>query len=235
MTNVEALKALYVALGGTAADVADANKIVDVLNAIAAKYEGDDDATLNAQGIANITEIIGNITADLTILDVTPTTEAQNIKPTAPIDGYNEVNVSAVTAAIDSNITAGNIKKDVQILGVTGSYEGSGGETFEVGFVYDVENDQISNTTKTYAETQNAITEGKNVVFKIETTEPFPEGITMTLGNGYTNSADTITVGGIFDMNGTKGIIILVWCDPSKYSNGIYANLSQGLLPITNE
>lgn len=32
-----------------------------------------------------------------------------------------------VTSAIDSNIQAGNIKKDVTILGVTGTYEGSGG------------------------------------------------------------------------------------------------------------
>lgn len=32
-----------------------------------------------------------------------------------------------VTAAIDSNITAGNIKKDVEILGVLGTYEVSGG------------------------------------------------------------------------------------------------------------
>ena len=32
--------------------------------------------------------------------------------------------VNAVTSSIDSNITAGNIKKDVVILGVTGTYEG---------------------------------------------------------------------------------------------------------------
>lgn len=32
-----------------------------------------------------------------------------------------------VTSSIDSNIQAGNIKKDVTILGVTGTYEGSGG------------------------------------------------------------------------------------------------------------
>ena len=32
-----------------------------------------------------------------------------------------------VTSTIDSNIQAGNIKKDVTILGVTGTYEGSGG------------------------------------------------------------------------------------------------------------
>lgn len=38
-------------------------------------------------------------------------------------------NALEVTAAIDSNIVAGNIKKDVEILGVTGTYEGSGGES----------------------------------------------------------------------------------------------------------
>lgn len=61
MTNVEALKALYVALGGTAADVADATTIVGVLNTIAAKYEGKDDATTNSEGIENITAVLDNI------------------------------------------------------------------------------------------------------------------------------------------------------------------------------
>ena len=32
-----------------------------------------------------------------------------------------------ITSSVDSNIVAGNIKKDVTILGVTGTYEGSGG------------------------------------------------------------------------------------------------------------
>ena len=61
MTNVEALKALYVALGNEAADVENATTIVDVLNAIAAKYEGKDDATTNAEGIENITDVLANI------------------------------------------------------------------------------------------------------------------------------------------------------------------------------
>ena len=163
MTNVEALKSLYHALGGDLDDVADVNTIVGMLNAISAKFDGADDAELNAQGIANITEIIGNITADLTTLDVTPTTEAQNIKPTAPIDGYNEVNVSAVTAAIDQNITAGNIKKDIQILGVTGSYEGSGGETFAVTITL---GDNIT-ADKTYSEIMTAINADSKVTFTI--------------------------------------------------------------------
>lgn len=61
MTNVEALKVLYVALGNEAADVENATTIVDVLNAIAAKYEGKDDATTNSEGIENITAVLDNI------------------------------------------------------------------------------------------------------------------------------------------------------------------------------
>jgi len=64
MTNVEALKALYAALGGDPADVADATTIVGVLNVIAAKYEGADDATANAEAIANIAAVAGNITPE---------------------------------------------------------------------------------------------------------------------------------------------------------------------------
>ena len=58
-----------------------------------------------------------------TSLNITPTTSAQVIEPTGDIDGYTPVNVSAVTASIDSNIQAGNIKKDVTILGVTGTLD----------------------------------------------------------------------------------------------------------------
>lgn len=59
-------------------------------------------------------------------LPVTPTTSAQTITAPSGVDGYNPVSVSAVTAAIDSNIQAGNIKSGVSILGVTGSYSGGG-------------------------------------------------------------------------------------------------------------
>lgn len=61
MKNVEALKALYVALGGSAADVANASESVDVLNAIAAKYEGTATASLNPEAIANIAAVADNI------------------------------------------------------------------------------------------------------------------------------------------------------------------------------
>ena len=126
MTNVEALKALYVAFGGQTADVANAVTIVDVLNAIADLFEGDDDATTNAEAIANITAVASTIHPDTPTtqnVEVTPSTSVQNITAdTGKVLGT--VKVKAVTAAIDANIVAGNIKSGVTILGVTGSYEG---------------------------------------------------------------------------------------------------------------
>ena len=126
MTNVEALKALYAAFGGTAADVANAVTIVDVLNAIAGLFDGDDDATTNADAIANITAVASTIHPDTPTtqnVEVTPTTEEQTVKADAG-KVLGTVTVKAVTAAIDENITAANIKSGVTILGVTGSYSG---------------------------------------------------------------------------------------------------------------
>ena len=125
MTNVEALKALYAALGGTAADVANAVTIVDVLNAIAGPFDGDDDAITNADAIANITAVASAIhpSSETQNVEVTPTTEDQTVTAdTGKVLGT--VTVKAVTAAIDANIVAGNIKDGVTILGVTGSYSG---------------------------------------------------------------------------------------------------------------
>ena len=127
MTNVEALKALYAALGGDPADVAHASTIVEVLNAIAAKYEGDDDATSNPEAIANIAAVAENLTPapNLENKSVTPTTAQQTITAGEEYDGLGTVTVAAVTAAIDANIVAGNIKDGVTILGVTGTYDGT--------------------------------------------------------------------------------------------------------------
>lgn len=59
-----------------------------------------------------------------TNLDVNLSTTAQSITPTSPYTGFTVVNIPAVTASIDNNIVAGNIKNGVTILGVTGNYEG---------------------------------------------------------------------------------------------------------------
>ena len=123
MTNVEALKSLYTALGGSADNVANASTIVDVLNEIAKLYSGDYDATQNAEAIANITAVAGSISKPTQEKTVTPTTSKQTITPDSG-KVLSKVTVNAVTAAIDENIVAGNIKSGVTILGVTGSYSG---------------------------------------------------------------------------------------------------------------
>ena len=83
----------------------------------------------------------GGSTPVIDELNVTPSTSAQTITAPSGVDGYSPVNVAAVTSAIDANITAGNIKKDVQILGVTGSYKGqtpTGTKSITANGVYDV-------------------------------------------------------------------------------------------------
>ncbi len=126
MTNVEALKALYAALGGDPSEVANAATVVDVLNAIAAQLGSESVAATNADAIANIAAVASSAAAPpLQDRTITPTTSKQTVKKTGDsYYGLGTVTVNAVTAAIDENIVAGNIKSGVTILGVTGTYSG---------------------------------------------------------------------------------------------------------------
>ena len=70
---------------------------------------------------------LNNVIINPYVLDsktVDPSTN--DITVTSSADGLSSVTVNPVTSSIDSNIQAGNIKKDVTILGVTGTYEGGG-------------------------------------------------------------------------------------------------------------
>lgn len=91
------------------------------------------DSNIQASNIKSGVSILGVngsvVESNETTLNVTPTTSAQSLTPSSPYTGYNEVNVSAVTSSIDANIIPGNIKKDVTILGVTGTHEGGGGSS----------------------------------------------------------------------------------------------------------
>lgn len=89
------------------------------------------------------TIIAGGSSPVIDPLNVTPSTSAQTITAPTGVDGYSPVNVSAVTSSIDANITAGNIKDGVQILGVTGNYTGTtptGTKSITANGVYDVTN-----------------------------------------------------------------------------------------------
>ena len=105
-------------------------KVADCYTAISNKG-----GTLPAtQNLSNMPTAIASISTGGTIdsLSITPTTSAQTITASGGVDGYSPISVSAVTSSIDANITAGNIKSGVSILGVSGSLTPLIGETRSV-------------------------------------------------------------------------------------------------------
>jgi len=91
------------------------------------------DANLVAGNIksgVSIFGVQGSLSCNLQTKSATPSTSAQQVTPDSGYDGLDEVNIAAVTAAIDANIVAGNIKKDVTILGVQGTLEGADTEIY---------------------------------------------------------------------------------------------------------
>lgn len=100
MTNVEALQSLYVALGGVAADVANASTSVEVLNAIAAKYGGESDAILNPEAIANIADVAGSISPTPDKTDVIKLIERNFTTFDIP-EGTTTIGASAFNNAVD--------------------------------------------------------------------------------------------------------------------------------------
>lgn len=96
------------------------------------------------------------IEANETTLNVTPSTSAQQLTPSSPYTGFDEVNVSAVTAAIDNNIIAGNIKSGVNILGVIGTYSGGQAPAYNLGdAVYDDSNNLVGTVYGFFVDSSN--------------------------------------------------------------------------------
>lgn len=123
MDIVTALKNLYTALGGDSATVLAANTNLEVLNGISALFSGEA-GTDNASAINAIAAVAGSAKASLTTKTITATTSSQTVTPGTGYNGFSSVTVNAVTAAIDENIIATNIKSGVTILGVEGTYTG---------------------------------------------------------------------------------------------------------------
>lgn len=78
---------------------------------------------LRGQGGGSVRFSLGGA-AELQAKSVTPTKQQQTVVPDQGYDGLSSVAVGAVTAAIDANIQAGNIKQGVTILGVQGTHQG---------------------------------------------------------------------------------------------------------------
>ena len=84
-------------------------------------------SSTSKQTVTSSKDGLSSVIVEPYVLDsktVDPSTN--NITVTSSKDGLSSVTVNPVTSSIDSNIQAGNIKKDVTILGVTGTYEGGG-------------------------------------------------------------------------------------------------------------
>ena len=98
--------------------------------------------------------VAGNIKKDVDILGVVGTYEAGGITPTGNINitdmQSTDVTNYATAQVVDSDLVAGNIKKDVNILGVIGTYEGSGGSDRFLKYDWDFKEslvDSISGVT----------------------------------------------------------------------------------------
>ena len=113
---------------------------------------------------------------------VTPSTSEQTISPDAQYNGLTSVTVNAVTSAIDSNIVADNIKKDVSILGVTGTYAPE----------KEIDTSDATATANQILEGATAYVNGQ----KITGTLPlFPNTSTFTVDNaGVTNNTEDSTL-----------------------------------------
>lgn len=73
MTNPKALKDLYVALGGTAADVDNLDTSVEVLNAISVLLGGEGGALVNPKAIENIAEVASGAGGGAKVTPITVT------------------------------------------------------------------------------------------------------------------------------------------------------------------
>lgn len=89
----------------------------------------------------------------------TPTTTDQVIAS----NGNGFYFVGAAKVAGDADLVAENIKKDVSIFGVTGTYEGSGGTDFVVTISYNSATNMWEPDC-TFAEVQAAVNAGKTIV-----------------------------------------------------------------------
>ena len=96
-----------------------------------------DSKTVNSstsqQVITSDKDGLSSVTVEPYVLDsktVNPSTSQQTV--TSSADGLSSVTVNAVTSSIDPDIQAGNIKRGVEILGVTGTFDGGSLQSKEV-------------------------------------------------------------------------------------------------------
>lgn len=144
----------------------------------------------------------GGGSAVIETLPITPSTSAQTITAPSGVDGYNPINVSAVTSDIDENIVANNIISGVSILGVNGSATVLSGETRSESLT--------SSEGNTFTPSS-----GKNGITSITVT-PTNENRSVT----PSTSAQTLNVNSGYSGNGTISV--------NAVTSSIDANIQAG-------
>lgn len=117
--------------------------------------------------------------------DVTPTTSDQTIDTTT----NNSIKVKG-----DADLVAGNIKKDVEIFGVTGSYEGGGGSLGGLAEMVD-----ISDTNLVMPFMLSAMKNANTVGGKVTYSSNFTQTESLFLSTGLSALHGLIMVGTSFD------------------------------------
>ena len=147
-TNIASAYTAVSNKGGTLPQTQNSANLATAINSISGGGGSTSDATATASDIlTGKTAYIasGKVNGGMAnngSLDYTPTTSSQSI----PAGYTSGGTISAVTSAIDSNITAGNIKKNVSILGVTGTYDNSsslGTKTITSNGTYNASSDNV--------------------------------------------------------------------------------------------
>lgn len=116
--------------------------------------------------------VVVNIPSDINNQNktVSPKTTSQVITADSGYSGLGQVTVNAVTSSIDANISAGNIKKDVTILGVTGTYDPQ--PELETKSVTYSSNDVYTITPTTGKDGLSSV----EVTVNVDTTTPYNNG-----------------------------------------------------------
>lgn len=111
--------------------ISDDTDFNDIYDAIVIKGQSPDRDDRDTYAPAILAITTGD-TPNLQNKTVRATQSAQYVTADAGYDGLGIVNIEGVDRTIDSDIRAENIKKGVDILGVVGSYEGSGGGGIQI-------------------------------------------------------------------------------------------------------